>query len=45
MEERITGQKQMAREIHIKGLSLYIVAAHGREMVFTPCSSHLIRGD
>jgi hypothetical protein len=24
MEERITGQKQMAREIHIKGLSLYI---------------------
>jgi hypothetical protein len=23
MEERITGQKQMAREIRIKGLSLY----------------------
>ena len=25
MEERITGQKQMAREIHIKGLSLYLI--------------------
>jgi hypothetical protein len=24
MEERLTGQKQMAREIRIKGLSLYI---------------------
>jgi hypothetical protein len=33
MEERITGQKQMAREIHIKGLSLYmrstLVTFHG----------------
>jgi|694.fasta_scaffold22111_2 hypothetical protein len=25
MEERITGQKQMAREIRIKGLSLYLI--------------------
>jgi hypothetical protein len=25
MEERITGQKQMARGIHIKGLSLYLI--------------------